>query len=102
VTRSIGGTITPVGLGALLGDRPDMADQHRDPTAWALRDATDHTRRALAALRSLDAGLMPGDAWAAVSRAAAVLRDVTDDLDRIVRRQPATSHDERWGGGITR
>jgi hypothetical protein len=54
VTRSIGGPITPAGLGALLGDRPHAAREHAEPWALALADAADHVRRAAAALRSVE------------------------------------------------
>lgn len=93
MSKTIGGPITPAGLGALLGDRPDRARDHARPHDLALEHARDHARRALAALRSLDAGCMSGDAWAAVARSAAVLRDVTDDLDRVARRQPTTPYE---------
>lgn len=91
--RTIGGPITAAGLGALLGDTPQHARDHARPHDLALADARDHVRRAVAALRSLDAGCLPGDAWAAVARSAAVLRDVTDDLDRVARRQPTTPYE---------
>lgn len=29
MTRSIGGDITPAGLAALMGDRPEQAEQHK-------------------------------------------------------------------------
>lgn len=73
-------------LGALLGDRHGHDHEHRDPTAWALRDATDHTRRALAALRSIDAATVTGDTHAAIGRAGALLVDLEGELARIERR----------------
>ncbi|MFO1455706.1 MAG: hypothetical protein U1F18_05630 [Steroidobacteraceae bacterium] len=85
-TRSIGGPITAAGLGALLGERPDLADQHRDPTAWALRDAVDHARRSLSALRSIEAGAVRGDTHAAIGRYGALLVDLVAELERIERR----------------
>ncbi|MCC6170688.1 MAG: hypothetical protein IT481_01540 [Gammaproteobacteria bacterium] len=63
-----------------------MADQHRDPAAWALRDATDHARRSLAALRAIDAGAVRGDTHAAIGRCGALLRDLVDEFERIGRR----------------
>ncbi len=73
-------------LSRLLGDRPDRARDHARPHDLALADARDHTRRALAALRSLDPGSVTGEAWSAVGRCASALRDVGDELERIARR----------------
>lgn len=85
MTRSIGGPVTPAGLGALLGDRPGNGRLHAEAHDLALADATDHVRRAAAALRSVE--IPNARRQAELGRLHAMLVDVEAAL-RAVERWP--------------
>lgn len=86
MTRRIGGELTTAALGQLLGDRPQGALAHAEPWALALADATDHVRRAAAALRAVEHPV--ANKQAELGRVHAQLMDLETAL-RTIDRWPA-------------